>query len=81
MENNLVIGTKEWHYQNLIEKIYEVQCNIPMHNDDTKYYGFGYYKSYRTAKQVLNAIKDFRKQNISSGGGRPWKWTIKIVCR
>ncbi len=80
IKKELIVGTKEWHFQNFIEKIYEVRCNIPMYNDGTKYYGFGYYKSYRTAKQALNAIRDFRKQNITSSG-RPWKWKIEIFCR
>jgi hypothetical protein len=78
--------TKEEHNKNYKEKIYHLQCLIPINRawygePNDIYYrneGWGRFTGYRTAKQVLDAIKHYRKQNITSWG-LPWKFRIKIV--
>lgn len=80
--------TYEEHRKNWNEKIYHLQCAIPLNRahkgepDDIYYYPKLYtrYSGYRTAKQALDAIKSMRRNNITSWG-LPWKWRIKIVKR
>ena len=80
--------TAEEHNKNLKQKIYQLQCKIPINRAFTGepadiYYrdrelGWMRYTGYRTAKQVLDAIKTLRKSKLTSWG-YPWKWRIKIV--
>ena len=72
--------------KNYNEKIYHLQCKIPLNRahkgqpDDVYYHPnfWGRYSGYRTSKQAINAIKAMRRNNITSWG-LPWKWRIKIV--
>ncbi len=82
--------TTEEHRKNYNEKIYHVQCLIPVNmgefdkvtckfiTDDVIYRKWIRYKGYRTGRQSLDAIRDFRRQNVNSWG-YPWVWRIKIV--
>ena len=77
--------TIEEHNKNYKEKIYHLQVCIPINYDierlDEPRYDsrlWSRFTGYRTAKQVLDAIKHYRKQNITSWG-LPWKFRIKIV--
>jgi hypothetical protein len=75
--------TTEEHRKNYNEKIYHVQCLIPVNMGTTEkpkveYRKWIRYKGYRTGRQSLDAIRDFRRQNVYSWG-YPWVWRIKIV--
>jgi hypothetical protein len=78
--------TTEEHNKNCNEKIYHLQCLIPINRawigePADVYYrenGWGRYSGYRKAKQVLMAIKSMRENNVTTWG-YPWKWRIKIV--
>lgn len=72
---NLQNNNKELQKENQKKKVYHVQVNISI---DGKYYCYSNYKSYRTAKQALDAIKAFRKHGVSTHLECPWKWRIKI---
>jgi hypothetical protein len=78
--------TLEEHRKNYNEKIYHLQCQVPLNRGhkgqpvDVYYHPNLYvrYRGYRTARQVLDAIKSMRRNNITSWG-LPWRWRIKIV--
>jgi hypothetical protein len=55
----------------MVNKKYHIQCNVKK-PDGSYYYIWSPYSRYKTAKQVLNAIKDLRRNNYN------WRWRIKI---
>ena len=55
----------------MINKKYHIQVNIK--KPDGSYYDIWItWRRYKTAKQVLNAIKDLRRNNYN------WRWRIQI---
>jgi hypothetical protein len=78
--------TTEEHHKNYNEKIYHLQCLIPVNRSwqwepvDVYYRTDNWcrYGGYRKAKQALMAIKSMRKNNVTTWG-YPWKWRIKII--
>ena len=76
--------------KNYNQKIYHVQCLVPVNmgefdrssckfiTDDVIYRKWIRWSGYRKGKQALDAIRDFRRQNMRSWG-YPWKFRIKIV--
>ena len=76
--------------KNYNEKIYHIQCLIPVNmgefdrlackfiTDDIIYRKWIRWSGYRKGRQALDAIRDLRKLNMKSWG-YPWKFRIKIV--
>ena len=75
--------TYEEHCKNYNEKIYHIQYLIPVNMGSNENPKMGYrkwlrYTGYRKGRQALDALRDFRKQNITNYG-YPWLFRIKIV--
>jgi hypothetical protein len=76
--------------KNYNQKMYHIQCLIPVNmgefdrssckfiTDDVIYRKWIRWSGYRKGRQALDAIRDFRRQNMRSWG-YPWKFRIKIV--
>jgi hypothetical protein len=78
--------TTEDHNRNFNIKRYHLQCLIPVNRSwqwepvDVYYRtdNWGRYRGYRTAKQVLMAIKAMRQNQVTTWD-HPWKWRIRIM--